>query len=76
MKYFDLDGQRYDYESLPENCKALFGSAAFVQEKLQRLSNTHAVLTRARNAYIADLRLEVVEARSGVDFDALFSSDD
>jgi len=32
-----------------------------------------ALLTKARNAYIADLKLEMVQGRSGMRFSDLFS---
>ena len=31
-----------------------------------------ALLTKARNAYIADLKTEIIEGRTGVDLGALF----
>ena len=34
-----------------------------------------ARLTKAKNAYIADLKLEIVQRRTGVDLGALFSDD-
>ena len=37
--------------------------------------NERAVLTRAKNAYIDDLKLEVVESKSGLDIGALFADD-
>jgi hypothetical protein len=43
--------------------------------KIQKLMNERAVLTRAKNAYIDDLKLEVVESKSGLDIGALFSDD-
>ncbi|EDM69398.1 hypothetical protein RAZWK3B_11687 [Roseobacter sp. AzwK-3b] len=40
--------------------------------QLQEAQNLHAVLTKARHAYIADLKNEIVKGKSGVDLSALF----
>lgn len=47
----------------------------FVEERLRELRNTEALLTRARNAYIADLKDEILRARTGLDFSDLLSGD-
>ena len=39
------------------------------------LTNQQALLTKAKNAYIADLKMEIVQGRTGVDLGALFSDD-
>ena len=47
----------------------------FVEERLIELRNTEALLTRARNAYIADLKDEILRSRTGLDFSDLLSGD-
>jgi len=43
--------------------------------QVQALSNQKALLTKAKNAYIANLKSEIVQGRTGVDLGALFSDD-
>jgi hypothetical protein len=74
-KRFRLDGAEYDVEALPSEGKALFERMAFAQLRLQELTNQQAMLTRAKNAYIADLKTEIIVGRTGVDLGALFSDD-
>jgi hypothetical protein len=72
---FRIDGDEYDAASLPKEGQALVESMTFAQMRLQELNNQKARLTKAKNAYIADLKLEIVQRRTGVDLGALFSDD-
>ena len=55
--------------------KALLERLTFSHSQLQALSNQMALLTKAKNAYIADLKSEIVQGRTGIDLGALFSDD-
>lgn len=46
-----------------------------IEAHLQHLRNMQAVLTKARNAYIADLKQHVLKGRTGLDFSDLLSDD-
>jgi hypothetical protein len=72
---FRIDGVEYDAESLSEEGRDLLDHLTFVWLTLQELSNQQALLTKAKNAYIADLKLEIIQGRTGVDLGALFSDD-
>jgi hypothetical protein len=74
-KRFRIEGVEYDMEKLSQEGRDLCESLRFTQSTLQELSNMLALLTKARNAYIADLKTEIVKGRTGVDLDALFSDD-
>ena len=74
-KRFRIDGDEYDAGSLPAEGKALLESMTFAQMRLQELMNQQALLTKAKNAYIADLKTEIIQGRTGVDLGALFSDD-
>jgi hypothetical protein len=54
---------------------ALVERLSFAHLQVQALSNQQALLTKAKNAYIADLKSEIVQGRTGVDLGALFSDD-
>lgn len=74
-KRFRIDGAEYDVEALSAEGRALVERLTFTHLQLQALSNQKALLTKAKNAYISDLKSEIVQGRTGVDLGALFSDD-
>ena len=72
---FLIDGVEYDTENLSQEGRDLVARLTFARLTLQELSNQQALLTKAKNAYIADLKFEIVQGRTGVDLGALFSDD-
>ena len=72
---FRIDGVEYDTESLSQVGRDLLARLTFARLTLQELSNQQALLTKAKNAYIADLKSEIIQGRTGVDLGALFSDD-
>jgi Family of unknown function (DUF6447) len=74
-KRFRLDGVEYDADALSTEGRALVERLTFAHLQVQTLSNQQALLTKAKNAYIADLKSEIVQGRTGVDLGALFSDD-
>jgi len=74
-KRFRLDGAEYDMEALSPEGRSLVERLSFANLQVQALSNQKALLTKAKNAYIADLKSEILQGRTGVDLGALFSDD-
>ena len=72
---FQLDGDSYDPDALNAEGKALFERMQFTQLQIQALSNHQALLNKAKNAYIEDLKSEIVRGRTGIDLGAMFSDD-
>jgi len=72
---FRIDGVEYTTDSLSQEGRDLVARVTFTRLTLQELSNRLALLTKAKNAYIADLKLEILQGRTGVDLGALFSDD-
>ena len=72
---FRIDGAEYDAALLPKEGQALLDLMTFAQMRLQELMNQQALLTKAKNAYISDLKTEIIQGRTGVDLGALFSDD-
>ena len=72
---FRMDGVEYGTEGLSQEGRDLVARLTFARLTLQELSNQQALLTKAKNAYIADLKTEIVKGRTGVDLGALFSDD-
>jgi hypothetical protein len=72
---FRIDGVEYATDGLSQEGRDLVARLTFTRLALQEMSNEMALLTKAKNAYIADLKLEIVQRRTGVDLGALFSDD-
>ena len=72
---FRIDGVEYATDALSQEGRDLVARLTFARLTLQELNNQQALLTKAKNAYIADLKLEIVQRRTGVDLGALFSDD-
>ena len=72
---FRIDGAEYDAALLPKEGQALLDLMTFAQARVRELTNQQALLTKAKNAYIADLKSEIIQGRTGVDLGALFSDD-
>jgi hypothetical protein len=65
----------YDLTNLMEDGQLLVAKIRFVELKLQELKNRHALLTKAKNAYVADLKNEIVRGKSGISLGELFTDD-
>ena len=72
---FRIDGVEYTTEGLSQEGRDLLERLTFTRLALQEMSNQIALLTKAKNAYIADLKSEIIQGRTGVDLGALFSDD-
>jgi len=72
---FWIDDVEYSTDGLSDEGSGLVKQLKFTQLRLLELSNQRALMTKAKNAYIADLKMEIVRERSGVDLSALFTDD-
>ena len=70
-----IDNVEYDMEQLSQAGRDLYERLSFTQSRLQEYNNMLALLMKAKNAYIADLKTEILKGRTGVDLGALFSDD-
>lgn len=68
-----LDGIDHDTGRLSPEGKARLAQVQFIEARIAELTNMQALMTRARNSYVEALRREIVQGRSGVDLNALFS---
>jgi hypothetical protein len=72
---FWMDGVEYGTEGLSQEGRDLVARLTFTRLTLQEMSNQMALLTKAKNAYIADMKTEIIQGRTGLDLGALFSDD-
>lgn len=69
---FKIDGREYEISSVSLEGKELVERLTFINVKLQELQNNIALLSKAKNGYIEDLKTEIIQERTGVDFSDLF----
>jgi hypothetical protein len=65
-----LDGVDYDPQALSDAGRAHLAGLQHTTERLQELTNMRALLTKAKNAYVAELKSEMLRAKGGFDFGA------
>tara|TARA_E500000178_G_C16616239_1_gene571279 strand:+ start:80 stop:313 length:234 start_codon:yes stop_codon:yes gene_type:complete len=68
-----IDG--VDYESLSDKGKSLKDKLDFVNQHIRTLFNQQALLNKAKNAYIEEIKHEIVLERAGVDLKNLICDD-
>ena len=68
----NIDGVEYDFESLSPEAKAIIEKLQHTDTQIQDNKNLSALLTRAKNSYIHELKREMIEGKSGVDIASLF----
>lgn len=74
-KFFSIDGIKYRVDDLSDEGRVQLEWLLFVRRNLNLLKNKIALMSKAKNGYISDLKSDIVEKRSGVNLDLLFSDD-
>ena len=72
-KKFKFEGAEYSTENLSEGITQRFLRLQFVQQKLQELQDNSALLNKARNGYIEDLKSEIISGKLGVELGYLLA---
>ncbi|MCF8516624.1 MAG: hypothetical protein K9G72_20000 [Rhodobacteraceae bacterium] len=70
-----LDGEDFDLSKATDQAKAFVARLQHLDRQFEEKSNMLAVLTRAKNGYIADLKTEIIKEKTGVDLSALFDEE-
>lgn len=73
-KALRFDGKDYDVSQLSEEGLQTLAVFEHSTARVQEAQKTLALLMKARNAYIADLKTEIIKERTGVDLSALFDT--
>lgn len=72
---FTFEGNRYDLDELTKEAKVIYEKLVFTYQSIEQFNAQHAVMSRAKNAYIEDLKSEIVQKKSGVDLGSLLTED-
>lgn len=70
-----LDGEDFDLTKASAEAKAMVARLQQLDRQFEEKSNMLAVLTRAKNGYITDLKTEIIKEKTGVDLSALFDEE-
>ena len=74
-EFFNLGGQKYSVVDLDKSTRSICDLLIFAQKRLREKENQKAVLTKARNAYIIDIKNNALREKTGVDLKELFVDD-
>lgn len=70
-----LDGADYDLSTASETAKVLLARLQNLDRLFEEKNNLMALLTKAKNAYIAELKTEIIKNKTGVDLSTLFDQE-
>lgn len=70
-----LDGEDFDLSKVSDEAKAIVARLQYLDRLFEEKSNLMALLTKAKNAYIADLKTEIIKNKTGVDLSSLFDEE-
>ena len=70
-----LDGEDFDLFKASNEANALVARLQHLDRLFEEKSNLMALLTKAKNAYIADLKTEIIKNKTGVDLSSLFDEE-
>ena len=68
MPKIKLDDKEYDVAELSERARKLTLELQSVTARIQETNNMIAILNKAKRAYIAELKSEMLSAKAGFDF--------
>ena len=70
-----LDGEDFDLFKASNEANTLVARLQHLDRLFEEKSNLMALLTKAKNAYIADLKTEIIKNKTGVDLSSLFDEE-
>ena len=65
---FKFDGKSYNIDDLSDSGKKYVETLQGLEEILNEKSNLVAIFTKAKKAYISDLKSEILANKAGFDF--------
>ena len=64
----EFDGKEFQTSDLNDRARNILDNLALLNSLSKEKSNMIAILTKAKKAYISDLKNEMLSAKSGFDF--------
>lgn len=72
---FTFDGNSYQISDLSPQGQELLRRIILTRANLVEMKNQLALLMKAKNAYISDIKMDIVEKRSGVNLGGLLENE-
>lgn len=69
----NISGRSYDGSELSADGKLILNQYIYVTQELDQCAQKESALKIAKNAYIAELRNEIIRSKTGIDLSALLS---
>ena len=63
-----LGDNEYDAANLSDEGKVVLNLLQFSTQKLQELNNMQALLQRAKNSYLEEIKKEIISSKTGIMF--------
>ena len=70
---FEIEDVKYRTDALSAKNLDILKQLTFVEVKIREMINKKAIMTKARNAYISEIKKEVIKSKSGIDLSTLLS---
>ena len=67
-----IDGVNYSVKDLSDRGRSNLNAYQHASTQIEYATNMLAILTRAKNSYILDLKSEILQEKTGVDLSTLF----
>ena len=68
MKKISFEGKEYELEQLSDQAKNISKSLKLIDDKIRENANIQALLTKAKRAYISELKTEMLSSKAGFNF--------
>jgi len=72
-KKFDIEGTEYNSKELSDRGILILRNLTYAEVKIREMINKKAIMTKARNAYISEIKKEIIKSKSGIDLSTLLS---
>lgn len=68
VKKINIDNVEYEIDKISDNAKKLFSELVSVDETIIEKTNLSAIFIKAKKAYIAEIKSEIISKKGGFDF--------
>ena len=68
IKTFKLDGKEYSVDILSESGKRIVSGLQEIETEIKEKTNLIAIFNKAKNAYIAEIKSEILSQKLGCNF--------
>jgi hypothetical protein len=69
----NIEGVEYETKGLSDGGVKILINLAHTESKMREMANNKAIMTKARNAYISEIKKEIIKSKSGIDLSSLLS---